>query len=227
MPKMIRFEMHLHSVSSHDSLMQPAEILEWAARLGIDKVAITDHNAACLGLKMQQLFPEKIIAGEEVMTTKGELLAYFIQEEIPAGLSPEEAIYRLKDQGAFISVAHPFERQRNGWSDEDLRAILPMLDAIEVFNARCLNPATNTRAMNFARENHLPGTAGSDAHTLSEIGTALVRLPDFHDAAGLRESLKSAEYETRLSSPWVHFGSRWAAFIKNLGLGKMPNSIDE
>ncbi len=43
------------------------------------------------------------------MTTKGEILAAFVTEEIPRGLSPQETIQRLRDQGAFISVSHPFE----------------------------------------------------------------------------------------------------------------------
>ena len=55
------------------------------------------------------------------MTTKGEILAAFVTEEIPRGLSPQETIKRLRDQGAFISVSHPFDSWRNGaWKLEDL-----------------------------------------------------------------------------------------------------------
>lgn len=227
MADLIRFEMHVHSIGSHDSLMQPGEILERMARLGIEKVAITDHNSAKMGIKMHEMFPDQVVPGEEILTTQGELLAYYIHEEVPPGLIPRDAIARLKEQGAFISVAHPFERQRNGWSDAELEAILPLVDAVEVFNARCLNPQTNEKAAAFALEHALAGTAGSDAHTLAELGHAVVRLPDFKDAAGLRVALAAATVEARLSPFWVHFGSRWADMVKRLGFAAPSSAIDE
>jgi len=84
------------------------------------------------------------------MTTKGELLALFVSEEIPGYLSPVETIKRLKEQDAFISVSHPFDQRRNGWSIESLIEIVPMIDAIEVFNARCGLDSMNKQAAMFA-----------------------------------------------------------------------------
>jgi len=79
-----------------------------------------------------------------------------------------------------------------------------------------------------AKEYHLLATVGSDAHTYGEIGTALVHLPDFMDAAGLRASLANATFDARLSPPWVHEGSRWVAFVKKFGFGSIPTTaIDE
>ena len=71
------------------------------------------------------------------MTTGGEILAAFVTEEMSPFLTPQETIRRLRDQGAFISVAHPLDDHR-GWSLEALEAITPLVDAIEVFNARCV-----------------------------------------------------------------------------------------
>jgi predicted metal-dependent phosphoesterase TrpH len=85
-----------------------------------------------------------VIVGEEILTTQGELLAAFVTEEIPARLSPLETIHRLRAQGAFISVSHPFDGHR-GWQLEALLEIAPLVDAVEVFNARCI----------FARDNQL------------------------------------------------------------------------
>ncbi len=109
--------------------------------------------------------------GEEIMTTQGELLAFFLRETVPAGLTPEETIQKLRDQGAVISVSHPLDRLRSGaWAEEDLLRIADKVDAVEIFNARCIFPADNDRSDAFANDHDLLGTAGSDAHIGMEYG---------------------------------------------------------
>ncbi len=83
--------------------------------------------------------------GEEVQTTGSELLAAFVTRVVPRDLEPKEAIKRLRDQGAFISVSHPFDPHR-GWQFEDLLEIIDLVDAVEVFNARCYRPEWNLQA---------------------------------------------------------------------------------
>jgi hypothetical protein len=86
----------------------------------------------------------------------------------------------------------------------------------------------NLSAASLAKEKHLLSTVGSDAHIYYEIGNSLVHLPDFKDADGLRKSLKLATFDTRLSPVWVHFGSRWAAYVKKMGFSpREPSSVDE
>ena len=148
------------------------------------------------------------------MTTRGELLAAFVTEEIPSGLEPLEAIRLLRQQGAFISVSHPYDITRHGWKLPDLLEIAPLVDAIETFNARCLEARTNQKAQEFARQNNLLGTVGSDAHTASELGTATMLLPDFHDAQELRLALQQARHDTHLSPFWVHIASSYAKWYK-------------
>jgi hypothetical protein len=217
MSRIIALEMHLHSIGSKDSLMQPQRIAEVAIKKHIDKLFVTDHNETSVAEWMQDKYPDRIMVGEEILTTKGEIIAYFVTKKIPKGLEPADAIRLLKNQNAFISVSHPYDRQRRGWEEKDLLRILPDIDAIEVFNSRCLSNGMNRSAALLAKEKQLLSTAGSDAHIYYEIGTSLVHLPDFRDTDGLRKSLESATFETRLSPPWVHFGSRWAAYSKKLG----------
>jgi predicted metal-dependent phosphoesterase TrpH len=95
------------------------------------------------------------------------------------------------------------------------------VDAIETFNARCMSAKSNTRAQEFAAEHHLLGTAGSDAHTAFELGRAAMLLPDFTDARSMKTILPQVRFETRLSSPLVHFTSRYATWNKKLR--KMAN----
>jgi predicted metal-dependent phosphoesterase TrpH len=197
--------------------MRPADIVRTCARRGIDRLAVTDHNTIAGALEMQALAPELVIVGEEVMTSQGELLAYFLREPVPAGLTPVETIARLRAQGAAISVSHPFDRLRHGaWQPSDLAAIIALVDAIEVFNSRCIYPEDNARALAFAREHDTLGTVGSDAHSQRELGRAVLKMPRAGSPAELIAGFGAGERVTRLSSPAIHFTSRWAKLRKRL-----------
>jgi predicted metal-dependent phosphoesterase TrpH len=210
-------EFHTHTNASKDSLTYPADLIRAARRKGIDRLVVTDHNSIRGALAAKIVDPELIIVGEEIMTTKGEILAAFVREEIPAGLTPEDTIHRLKEQGAFISVSHPFDTHRKGgWRESDLLEIIPHVDAIEVFNSRCMDPRFNHRARAFAEEHNLPGTVGSDAHAAFEVGRSVMLLDQFEDAEGMRNVVREARFETRLSPWWVHFVSRYASIKKKL-----------
>ncbi|MCB0118052.1 MAG: PHP domain-containing protein, partial [Anaerolineales bacterium] len=159
-----------------------------------------------------------IIVGEEIMTTRGEILAAFVQEEIPAGLTPQETIRILKEQGAFISVSHPYDTHRKGgWKESDLLEIVPYVDAIEIFNSRCMDLRFNQRAKAFAQKHDLPGTVGSDAHGAFEVGRSVNLLDPFQGPDEMREVIRQAEYQTKLSPWWVHFVSRYASIKKKIG----------
>jgi len=207
-----------------DCLTDPEKALAACRRKGIQRLVVTDHNTISGAQLALQLAPEMVIVGEEIMTQRGELLAAFVKEEIPAGLDPKEAISRLRAQNAFISVSHPFDNMRKGhWAPADLQEIAPLVDAIEVFNSRCMLPWYNWRAAAFARSHHLAGTAGSDAHVPGEIGGAQVSLPPFADADGLRAVISHAQYRLRLAPPWVHFYSRYAK-RKNSRKAALPSA---
>ena len=113
---MLRVEFHCHTNFSKDSLTRPRDLVDACRRKSIDRVVVTDHNTVAGARAAHALDPELVIVGEEIMTTRGEILAAFVSDEIPMGLSPQETIRRLKAQGAFISVSHPFDRWRScGW----------------------------------------------------------------------------------------------------------------
>ncbi len=218
MTKTIRVEFHCHTIYSKDSLTSLTDLLETAQERGIDRVVITDHNTIAGALEAKVLAPDQVIVGEEIMTMEGgELLAAFVTEEVPSGLPVDEVIKRLRDQGAFISVSHPFDRLRGGgWSHSSLIDMLDRIDAIEVFNARCFPPIYNKRAFTFADKQGIPGTVGSDAHTVYELGRATMQLPVFDDAASLRQVIPEAVYETRLTSLLLRLSSRYAMFRKQI-----------
>lgn len=214
---MLSVEFHCHTIFSKDSLTRPRGLVETCRRKGIDRVIITDHNSIVGAQAAQALDSELVIVGEEIMTTRGEILAAFVAEEIPPYLSPQETIRRLRNQGAFISVSHPFDKLRSGgWREADLLEILPQVDAIEVYNSRCMNPKFNREAMAFAEKHNIPGTVGSDAHAVFELGRSLLLLEQFDGPDEMREVIRSGKPVTKWSPPWFHLTSRYAVIYKSL-----------
>jgi predicted metal-dependent phosphoesterase TrpH len=213
-------DLHSHTLWSKDCITKFETIIKLCRHRGIDRIATTDHNTAQGALEMQKIAPELVIVGEEIMTTQGEILAYFVRESVPAGLTPEETIRRLRNQGAVISVSHPFDRLRKGaWQESDLLRIIHQVDAIEVFNARCIYAEDNQKAIDFAAQHHLIGTVGSDAHIRPEYGRSMLQMRPFeNDPEDFLDALRSANRIARLSGAYVHLGSKAAKWTKKLGL---------
>jgi len=217
MAERIRAEFHCHTEYSSDSLVKIKDLLEACKRKGIDRIAITDHNVIVGAFCARELDPERVIVGEEIKTTQGEFLGYFLEEWVPPGLSPMRTIEALKKQNAFISVAHPFDQQRgSAWKPGMLEEILLHVDALEVFNARCLLAVYNDQAYRVAEEKGLGKMVGSDAHSILELGRANLILPAFLDADGLRKALTESEFSGKLSGSWVHLISTYAKLQKKI-----------
>ena len=215
---LVKVDFHVHTHASPDSLARPEAVIAAARRRGLDKIVITDHNTIAGAQEAHRLAPEMVIVGEEIMTTEGELLAVFLHEAIPPHLTPEETIARVRAQGGFVSVAHPYDRRRKGhWQPAALERIAPLVDAIEGFNARCFSARANRQAAEFAAAHGLPVTAGSDAHTPAEIGGGAVVLPPFANAAELREALRRGEIRGKTAPVWVVLASRYAKWRKKWG----------
>lgn len=111
---MINVEYHCHTCYSKDSLVNIQDLLITAQKKKLDRVVITDHNNFQGSAESYQLDPTRFIMGEEIMTLEGELIGIFMQELIQLGFSSMRSIKILRDQGAFISVAHPFDVLREG-----------------------------------------------------------------------------------------------------------------
>ncbi len=224
MSGLIRVDFHVHSIASWDSLSKGEDLYRQAKKIGLGKLIFTDHNSIAEGLRLHRKYPEFVIVGEEILTSKAEILAIFVKEEVPKDIKPLEALKRLRNQGAFISLAHPYAPMPFRWTEEEMEEYLPYLDAIEVANARCLQ-GMNRSAMKFAADHGLCGTAGSDAHGVSELGAMGLELPDFHTPDELRESIRSAKVFGKESPFWVRVYSRGAVLRKALD-PKLGSSID-
>lgn len=201
----MKVDLHVHTCYSKDSLMSLETIIETCRRRGIDKVAITDHNTIAGALELKKSAPFPVIVGEEIETTQGEITGLFLSEEIPRGLSLEETIVRIREQGGLVYVPHPLDRvRRSAIGEANLKAISDRVDIVEVFNSRVLLLQDNHRARWFAEGGGLLSAAGSDAHTAYEIGRAYVEMEEFVGEEEFLSSLARGRVVGRLSCPLIH-----------------------
>ena len=90
------------------------------------------------------------------------------------------------------------------------------MDAIEVYNSRCMLPRFNRKARQFAEKYNLAGTVGSDAHAAFELGQSLMVLEPFEGPDEMRSVIRSGRPRVKWSPPWVHFSSRYAVIYKKV-----------
>ena len=84
---MWRVDLHMHTWVSPDSRPIPRRLIERAREIGLNRIAVTDHNTIEGALEAHRLAPDLVIVGEEIDTeTGGELIAYFVQEAVPPDL---------------------------------------------------------------------------------------------------------------------------------------------
>ena len=212
-----KVDFHVHTCYSGDSFTSLEAVIEACRKRGLGKVAITDHNTIAGALALSEMAPDLVIVGEEIKTDVGEIIAYFLEEEVPKGLPVREAIARVREQGGLVGVSHPLDRwRREAMGLTHLLSIIEQVDMLEAFNARTTFPFDNRRALDLAREWGLLVTAGSDAHVAWEIGRAYVEMPAFNDGEEFLYSLAQGQIVGRLTTPLIHFASTWAKFIKRL-----------
>lgn len=211
MRERLRVDMHMHTEHSPDS-RSPLRLFTEAARAaGLDVVCVTDHDTIDGGLRLREMdVPFRVVVGEEVYTRDGEIIGLFLEQAIPPGLTTEETIARIHEQGGVAYVPHPFSRNRVRHLRRDaLERVVPMVDALEIFNAREAFSGDNRRALAFAMAHGLPGGAGSDAHRPSEIGRAFVEVSPFATPEEFVDALRSGDVTGSLSGVRAHLRTRY------------------
>jgi len=203
------------------------QIVVRCRELGINCIAVADHNTVTGALKLREFAPFKIIVAEEILTPAGEIMGLFLNEAVPRGLSPQETISQIRNQGGLVAIPHPFGRSWP-WNNSILTSteILSQVDIIETFNSRTPFSSSIARARELATEQGKVASAGSDAHTLREIGRSYVEMPEFDGSDEFLNSLAQGKIFGQKSSYLAHFASTWAKVRKHI-LGDPLLSVRE
>ena len=173
---MLAVELHAHSSLSYDGRDPVELLLGQAEAVGLDALAVTDHDELDASLEAAERAADYGlvgIPGMEVSSKAGHVLALGVTEPIAAGLPFQETLDRIHDQDGLAVVPHPFQEARHGVLANISRDALTAADAIEVYNSRLLTGRANRQAARFARKRGMPMTAGSDAHISEMVGQAV------------------------------------------------------
>lgn len=224
-----RFDLHVHSFYSADAASAPEQLIAAARAKGLSGIAITDHNTCeaidyCLsnGLMNTDGTPVDgflVVPGVEVSTADGHLLCIGATLPDLLGVPAVEVEGAILEAGGVAIPAHPYDKWRAGIREEILdRMRTPV---IEVFNAAVTSRAFNRQAAAYAAARGKAGTAGSDAHHASAVGTASTayELDEFSVAGLLRAIVRGGElnetYLSRIEGFKKHFGNFFRAFNRD------------
>lgn len=215
-PKRVKLDMHTHSEFSPDSRTPIAAQARRIKELGLDVVCATDHNTIEGGLRLREAADGfRVIVGAEILSRDGEIIGLFLEKDVPRGLSAEETIARIREQGGVVSVPHPFSRNRlNHIRRSALDRVKGQIDAMEVFNAREAFMGDNLRAAEYAKEHGIAGSVGSDAHRTRELGQAWLEVDDFSDRDGFVAALRTGTVNGKLTGQLIHLWTRWDVMRK-------------
>jgi len=187
------FELHCHSWHSRgtkipwESMSSPSDIFRRAKSLGLDGVALTDHNTTGGwedARKEAKRLGMVFVPGIELETEEGHLIALGVTEGIDNRLGLQETIDRIHGQGGIAIAPHPFDLRGQG-----VRNGIEKADAVEVFNSMNQDRLSNWTADRKAKKLGKPMVVGSDAHTLDMIGYA-INISGANDVDSLLREIK-------------------------------------
>jgi predicted metal-dependent phosphoesterase TrpH len=184
---MYKIDLHTHSEASPDGGISAAQYEKAITTNRLDAIAITDHNQVEFAMLLHKKLGDRIIVGEEIMTTVGEIIGLYLVEPIPSGLSPLETVKRIKEQGGLVYVPHPFESFRHGLHPAVLEELVDYLDIIEVCNGRAFLQDRSSQTVIWAKLNRVIGAASSDAHGLRGLGKTYTRVKELPTRATMTD----------------------------------------
>jgi predicted metal-dependent phosphoesterase TrpH len=161
--------------------------------VGLDRIALTDHNTAAGALDLKAREPELAIVGAEMKTTEGEVIGLFLTGPVAAWLPPEEAMDAIHAMGGLTYLAHPFDRFRASFAPERVVELADRVDIVETYNPWS-RPADNQAAAALCAELGKVAATGSDAHHPRELGLSWMEIAEYEGAGDFLEKLRHARH---------------------------------
>lgn len=201
---MIHADLHVHTKYSPDATIHPKTIVEQLHKHPhIKAAAITDHNTT-KGYHTTKQYATTyedilIIPAVEITTTEGDILILGVTELPPTPWTVENIIEFAKQKNALTIAAHPYRTRGLGDAAKKYN-----LDAIETLNG-ITTPNANKQAENLAKQMHLPGVAGSDAHKPEELYNVYTEIQASSNINEILEAIKKGQVKAIPTQKSIHF----------------------
>jgi len=201
---LIQADLHVHTVYSSDSVIQPKTLVDQLVAHSFIKVAaVTDHDSVrgCRAtIKLASDYPDiLIIPGVEISTPQGDMLILGTEELPPRPWTPEVVVDYAKGIGGVSIVAHPYREYGMGDLARNYK-----VDAVEVLNGGS-SASMNNQAKELARSMGLPGTAGSDAHQFSDLFSVCSKIDASLDVDAVLRAIKKGSVSAQAARGSIHF----------------------
>ena len=222
----VRVEVHTHTKYSKDSMLNKYLYLLMLKIRKINVVAITDHNTIKGGVEYKKFLEKygvRVIVGEEIFTTKGEIIGLFLKNEIPAGLTPKETIDKIRKQNGIVYIPHPYDEKR-------YKTVLPLneiekniknIDIIECHNGRNILQEFSIKQEEIANRYKKLKMVGSDAHIFFELGRNYNMMEDFNSEDTFLKNLENVMFKQKKCIKISHQITKIVKLVKLLLKGEL------
>ena len=216
-------DLHMHTIYSYDGTASVSAVLTQARKLGLDVIAITDHDEIAGSLEALSLAPRygvDVIPGIEITTSEGDLLALNVTEKVERDLPLIETVLRVGELGGFCIAPHPMANgigMKSLSAYSILRALRNMdvdniLIGIETYNATTIDRISNRYAQILAEHLDMAQLGNSDAHIVEAIGLGVTEFPG-STVSALVKAIRRQKTTIHKKKEWtpVRILGSWAA----------------
>ncbi|MBU2551521.1 MAG: hypothetical protein KKB20_24130 [Proteobacteria bacterium] len=183
----MKIDLHVHTRHySGCSGIEADELLEHAAGVGLDGLALTEHGILWPEDKLAPLREKAaeigllLLAGQEITCLergrRQDFLVFGMTVSLGSLESPLELIERVHGEGGVVVAAHPFKPSRLGAGyhgvGDDIVDLA--IDAVELFHPDHDRQA-RAKVRAAAKILNIPMTGGSDSHALYSLGYCSTR----------------------------------------------------
>jgi len=203
-------DLHAHTwPRSHDSVLNPDDLVVRAKQAGLDAICFTEHDTVWDYKSIEDLRARHdflVLAGVEISTDDGHILVFGIDKYV-FGMHRSRELAAYVEKGDGVMVAAPPYRRQMPWfsrNDDEYQTALKKarrnpayqyVRALEELNGRG-SDKENEFSRRLCDVMELPGTAGTDSHAISDIGKCATHFEkDIRDERELIAEIKAGRFQ--------------------------------